>query len=247
MKLRCLLRGDPSPTVHWLYNGQRIAKSAKYVLRRRSFLVVIREFSEEDAGKYTCVGTNSAGSVNMTYTVTAAKQPTAAPVSAAPVEKLSVTTGQNVTLTCEVPNAKVQYLLWNPPNKSTQTHKMAGGFRTGSIDRDVRRRKKMSLEKRNYVRDGLRVQESILVNVTKEMHEGVYKCVALFHNQMEIVTVKTIDVVVTTGTVFFTDFLKFLIFSFQILGLSTNLNFSLFMRSLVIIIIDIEILRTKRN
>jgi len=181
MKLRCLIRGDPYPVVYWLHNGQRVVKSAKYVLRQRSFIIVIRKFSEEDAGKYTCVGSNSAGRVNMTYTVMAAKKPTAAPFSSSVV---TVIKGHNITLTCEVPNSQVRYLLWNPPNKTPRTRLVPGGFRTGSIDQDMRRRKKPLLEKR-YVRNHTRFQEKTLLNVTKEIHE--------------VVTVKTIQVVVTTG------------------------------------------------
>jgi len=196
MKLRCLVKGDPTPQVTWLFNGKYLQKDSKYLIRPRTLSIVIRKFQESDAGNYTCVATNSAGRRRMTYLVKPKiKKKPFVPSPPVQMERLLVRKGNNVTLSCKAPENKIQYLIWSAPIKQNQR---SGISRSGNIADELGSRNSLKIKKRHYLKNGMHVQISDLIEVTAD-HEGVYKCIALFYQQAQVVTVKTVEIVVVSG------------------------------------------------
>lgn len=183
MKLRCLVKGDPSPVVYWMFNGKKVFKTRKYLLRQGNYTLVIKKFLVADAGNYTCYGTNAAGKVSMTYLVGIKRRPPPSPTPPVSIKKkINVYRGENVTLTCRAPAKDVEYLIWKPQVTGKGEER---GYRRGDLTRSM-------------YKNGSRVQKSILINVTKEVHQGVYKCVGLFYRKV-VATVKIVEVVVSPG------------------------------------------------
>ena len=171
MKLRCLVKGDPKPQVTWLFNGNYLQKDTKYLIRPRTLSIVIRKFQESDGGNYTCIATNSAGRRRMTYLVKPKiKKKPFVPSPPVKMKRLLVRKGHNVTLSCKAPENKIQYLIWSAPIKQNQR---SGISRSGNIADELGSRSSLKIKKRHFVKDGMHVQISDLIEVTAD-HECEY-------------------------------------------------------------------------
>ena len=60
--ISCVSDGLPPPSHHWLFKGVRLEpnSTAKYTFTPRQDLVV-HDLTQDDAGNYTCVATNTYG------------------------------------------------------------------------------------------------------------------------------------------------------------------------------------------
>ncbi|UYV75763.1 kek1 [Cordylochernes scorpioides] len=85
--LECRVRGDPIPSVQWIFRDRLITNYSNGFSARQTFILVdlsdrermtrliINSVSEENAGTYTCVAENLAGQVSKTFTVLISPRP----------------------------------------------------------------------------------------------------------------------------------------------------------------------------
>ncbi|XP_067666982.1 neuroglian-like isoform X2 [Haliotis asinina] len=63
--LECVYSGFPLPTVTWQKDGSTISASNKYAFDKDNRKLLIARLDENDEGMYTCVGSNTAGTVQV--------------------------------------------------------------------------------------------------------------------------------------------------------------------------------------
>jgi hypothetical protein len=62
VEIRCLApEGEPRPSLAWLKNGVPIERSSKRLIISHEGSLLINEIRATDAGNYTCVASNVAG------------------------------------------------------------------------------------------------------------------------------------------------------------------------------------------
>ncbi|XP_068737510.1 uncharacterized protein [Montipora capricornis] len=69
----CTVRGNPRPSVEWLFSGKKLVPGAKYSIKEGE--LTVKNLNYDDAGQYTCVATNILGSSNSTSTLNVAGLP----------------------------------------------------------------------------------------------------------------------------------------------------------------------------
>jgi len=70
LQLECPVRGNPSPVITWLMNGQVIREDSNHVIRQNGELFLIRSVQDSDAANYECEADNGVGEVlRRTFTV----------------------------------------------------------------------------------------------------------------------------------------------------------------------------------
>lgn len=191
VKLRCRIDGNPTPKIYWLRNGRVVEKSDKFSLRPRKKLLVIKSFSKQEVGRYTCVGNNSDGARNMSFVVDAKEDvhtqaPTATTHPPQEVSEMTVRPGQNITLTCQAPVKKLTYLLWSHMSVSKKRR-----VRQHEVNRDFTLNKSKLFVELKMIQNGTRIQQYVLLNVSKAVHEGEYRCIGLFRKK-SVLTVKVV-------------------------------------------------------
>ncbi len=75
----CSFQADPEPSVAWIHNGIQVVTSTRHAstgyfsntppIGRAEHLLTVRDVVSEDSGNYSCNGTNSYGSHQVTETV----------------------------------------------------------------------------------------------------------------------------------------------------------------------------------
>lgn len=73
LQVFCDARGQPDPTISWRKGDSQVGSSGR-VMVDSSGVLVIREFSSTDEGKYTCVATNTQGSDSESINVVRASE-----------------------------------------------------------------------------------------------------------------------------------------------------------------------------
>ncbi|GFT31287.1 hemicentin-1 [Nephila pilipes] len=109
--LRCIAEGIPDPKVKW-YKGLQEIQPLSYIQITSDGSLSIYDVQETDAGEYTCVAENEAGSVNETMYLNVGSKPSLIrlPTSA------SVEVLQNVTIPCigtGMPTPSITWLFEN--------------------------------------------------------------------------------------------------------------------------------------
>ena len=59
---KCLATGEPTPTITWRKDGERLRKGRRYIISREGTLSII-DPRPEDQGQYECLAQNTAGEV----------------------------------------------------------------------------------------------------------------------------------------------------------------------------------------
>lgn len=65
VELRCNVRGQPPPLIHWFFQGERLQDSTHYCLPENGSLLVV-DMTPSLAGEYLCKVENILGSSNAT-------------------------------------------------------------------------------------------------------------------------------------------------------------------------------------
>ncbi|XP_068690336.1 fibroblast growth factor receptor-like 1 isoform X2 [Montipora foliosa] len=67
IRLRCLVKGNPPPTVAWIKDQKLVQLSSRIRLNSRgNSTLKIKKTQPDDAGNYTCTATNVLGKINAT-------------------------------------------------------------------------------------------------------------------------------------------------------------------------------------
>ncbi|KAK3876548.1 hypothetical protein Pcinc_018676 [Petrolisthes cinctipes] len=121
--LSCLITADPPPSFTWLKDGEPLSSFTWTLDSTRRHLSLGR-VKPEDAGNYTCVATNPAGTTTLTTTLSVLSPPTWAPKSDYE-EDVTGVAGGVTSLHCDVTALPPPSLLWlrdghvishDPPN-----------------------------------------------------------------------------------------------------------------------------------
>ena len=69
--LSCIVNGNPKPTIKWLVNGQTLLQGSKirYRIQAEGRQLEIVKAEVGDTGRYTCVASNEAGTVDKDFNV----------------------------------------------------------------------------------------------------------------------------------------------------------------------------------
>uniref|UniRef100_A0A3B3QTK8 Ig-like domain-containing protein n=1 Tax=Paramormyrops kingsleyae TaxID=1676925 RepID=A0A3B3QTK8_9TELE len=101
--LSCEARGMPPPSLSWLKDGQPLSLHRNLLLDGQETRLHLTAVASHDAGLYSCVASNAAGSSTKTFnlTVLGEKRPTSVAVL-----------GQPVSLRCQVEGQPTPEITW---------------------------------------------------------------------------------------------------------------------------------------
>ena len=122
MKLSCEITGLPTPDISWQKDGV-IVKETKRVQISGSdnqYIVVIKNATPEDSGKYTCVAINEFGKASSSAS-TSIKPKGVAPTFTKKIQKLETTEGKDVKLECEVSGTPEIVIKWLKDGRPVKT------------------------------------------------------------------------------------------------------------------------------
>ncbi|XP_077992593.1 fibroblast growth factor receptor-like 1 [Glandiceps talaboti] len=69
VRLKCVATGHPRPTIVWLKDTQKLTNDQLGEGQRARWTLKLRNLQSGDGGQYTCIVSNSVGSINTTYTL----------------------------------------------------------------------------------------------------------------------------------------------------------------------------------
>ncbi|KAG7487576.1 hypothetical protein MATL_G00024880, partial [Megalops atlanticus] len=108
--LTCEASGIPLPAITWLKDGRPISTSSSVRVISGGRTLRLMHASVEDAGRYTCIVSNTAGEERKSFDLEILVPPSI--VSEGMVEDVKVKEKQNVTLSCEVTGNPVPEISW---------------------------------------------------------------------------------------------------------------------------------------
>ncbi|XP_055948498.1 hemicentin-1-like isoform X2 [Argiope bruennichi] len=114
--LRCIAEGIPDPKVRW-YKGSVEIQPLSYIQITSDGSLSIYDVQETDAGEYTCVAENEAGTANETMVLNVGSKPSLIRLpSSASVEVL-----QNITIPCIATGTPAPAITWFFENRTVVT------------------------------------------------------------------------------------------------------------------------------
>ena len=187
-KLKCAVKGNPLPNIQWFINGTKIETSKHYIVQRSSLSLIIMNITMHNNGNYTCFAKNKYGMVHMNIDVEVGipsiRRPTVI------MDTVYIKPGENITLECAVPDKEVSLLQWHLPLKKADLSES----RQNDIGKLMRHKTDIF-----EVHNNTRFKKILFVNVTREVHEGTYKCLALFKNSQTPSEIKVVHVLIALG------------------------------------------------
>lgn len=114
VRLDCRATGVPEPRVTWFKNGQPLGLSANRENggSERKYTLHLTKLVRNDSGEYTCVVSNTLGSIRWTYTVEVHERFHPTPKIVCPVSNVTVTEGHNVSIRCDVYSHLTAFVRW---------------------------------------------------------------------------------------------------------------------------------------
>ncbi|XP_046584330.1 hemicentin-2-like isoform X2 [Haliotis rubra] len=109
-ELECVYSGFPLPTVTWQKDGSTISASTKYAFDKDNRKLKILNLVENDEGMYTCIGTNSAGTVQISIFLDV----TSGPIWEMALSDQTVPAGRDAVFYCKSRAALGEDLLPQP-------------------------------------------------------------------------------------------------------------------------------------
>ncbi|XP_078604169.1 hemicentin-1-like isoform X2 [Branchiostoma floridae x Branchiostoma japonicum] len=104
----CTAKGYPKPGIMWLHNGQLLLPSSHYQISGDGSSLTVINARVEDAGNYTCLATNSAGSQRLSVNLKYYEVPT---VEVSLASQL-VSEGDTAVLECKASGIPAPSLTW---------------------------------------------------------------------------------------------------------------------------------------
>ncbi|KAL1783967.1 histone-lysine N-methyltransferase, H3 lysine-36 and H4 lysine-20 specific isoform X1 [Sigmodon hispidus] len=116
VKFRCPAAGNPTPTIHWLKDGQAFHGENRIGgirLRHQHWSLVMESVVPSDRGTYTCLVENSLGSIRYSYLLDVLERSPHRPILQAglPANTTAVV-GSNVELLCKVYSDAQPHIQW---------------------------------------------------------------------------------------------------------------------------------------
>ncbi|XP_055041763.2 hemicentin-1 isoform X2 [Misgurnus anguillicaudatus] len=108
--LTCEASGMPPPAITWLKDGQPVNMSSSVRVISGGRGLRLMHAASEDAGRYTCIVSNSAGEERKSFDLNVLVPPSI--VNEGTVEDVKVKEKQNVILACEVTGNPVPEITW---------------------------------------------------------------------------------------------------------------------------------------
>ncbi|TRZ02412.1 hypothetical protein DNTS_034467 [Danionella cerebrum] len=108
--LTCEASGMPPPAITWLKDNQPISRSSSVRVISGGRGLRLMHAATEDAGKYTCIVSNSAGEERKSFDLNVMVPPSI--VNEGTVEDVKVKEAQNIILACEVTGNPVPEITW---------------------------------------------------------------------------------------------------------------------------------------
>ncbi|ROL43461.1 Hemicentin-1, partial [Anabarilius grahami] len=108
--LTCEASGMPPPAITWLKDGQPISMSSSVRVISGGRGLRLMHAASEDAGRYTCIVSNSAGEERKNFDLNVLVPPSI--VNEGTVEDVKVKERQNIILACEVTGNPVPEITW---------------------------------------------------------------------------------------------------------------------------------------
>lgn len=184
LQLQCAAKGNPTPSIEWYKNGQKVKES--WNQHGEDWALELKNLQSTDGGQYSCRVANIFGRINASFYLTVQESAEIPEWLGNPVN-ISIPEGQTATFQCKVRSSIPPTIQWlrriDDPNQAT----------AASPDAII------SLMGRNYTvlgKSNERKPEQepgtdfwqnklVLQNVRKD-HEGWYICVVhnLYHGQV---------------------------------------------------------------
>ncbi|XP_049335709.1 hemicentin-1 isoform X1 [Astyanax mexicanus] len=108
--LTCEASGIPLPVITWLKDNRPIAPSSSIRVISGGRSLRLMHAAVEDAGRFTCIVSNSAGEDRKNFDLDVLVPPSI--VNKGGVQDVKVKEGQNITLTCEATGNPVPEITW---------------------------------------------------------------------------------------------------------------------------------------
>ncbi|MCJ8749980.1 hypothetical protein PDJAM_G00193750 [Pangasius djambal] len=108
--LTCEASGIPLPVITWLKDGRPISMSGSVRVISGGRSLRLMHAAAEDAGRYTCIVSNTAGEDRKNFDLDVLVPPSI--VNGGGMQEVRVKEGQNITLTCEVTGNPVPEITW---------------------------------------------------------------------------------------------------------------------------------------
>ncbi|XP_073667498.1 hemicentin-1 isoform X2 [Paramisgurnus dabryanus] len=108
--LTCEASGMPPPAITWLKDGQLVNMSSSIRVISGGRGLRLMHAASEDAGRYTCIVSNSAGEERKSFDLNVLVPPSI--VNEGTVEDVKVKEKQNVILACEVTGNPIPEITW---------------------------------------------------------------------------------------------------------------------------------------
>ncbi|OWF40124.1 protein sidekick-like [Mizuhopecten yessoensis] len=150
VQVPCTATGNPTPTIHWYFNGADVASltSNKHTVQSDG-TIVITALDLEDSGMYQCFAKNVAGEIVKSTWVKVNSLP---PELTAPPQNLTVVEGSDARLSCSATGAPKPAIFWV---------KVVGGVAQS-----------IAIGGRFQIMDG----SDLLITTTQASDSGQYRC-----------------------------------------------------------------------
>ncbi|XP_019908484.3 hemicentin-1 isoform X2 [Esox lucius] len=145
--LVCTASGSPTPQLFWSHGNIFLTNRPRITISKHGHLT-IREALREDAGNYTCLATNEAGTAKQTVSLNYAEEPSIWAVK----EVVMVTVGEDATLECRTTGVPPPLVKWSK-----------GDLQVGSGP---------------FAEQVTEHQGKLQIRGVQEVHAGEYRCVA---------------------------------------------------------------------
>ncbi|XP_068771088.1 hemicentin-2 [Struthio camelus] len=109
VRLKCEVIGNPAPVVSWLWNDAPIVAGPRHQLLEDGEVLQVVAVEASDAGSYTCVAENPAGSAEKHFTLTVQEPPR---ITGANPETVDGIVDGSVSLVCDVQSHPDADIVW---------------------------------------------------------------------------------------------------------------------------------------
>ncbi|XP_032081807.1 immunoglobulin superfamily member 10 [Thamnophis elegans] len=131
LKFPCTVKGDPHPTVHWVFPDGTEVKPLHPYLNDKGFLfpngtLLIRNIVPSDSGKYECIATSSTGSERRVVLLQVEHQDIIPRIAATSQRWTQLNFGNRLLLNCSAIGEPKPRIIWRLPSKAVvdQWHRM---------------------------------------------------------------------------------------------------------------------------